>query len=262
MNKVLEQFSLKNRVAVVTGACGGLGRQLVSILLDAGASLILLDIDEKMLSDLAHELDNDDKVMTLVCDVTSKESIEHAIIATHQNFGRIDILVNCAGILGNTQLLFDITEDEWNHVLDVNLKGTWQCGSKVAKYMIEHQIQGKIVNISSALGYISCLRRIPYAPSKAAVEHLTRNMAMELIEYGINVNCLAPGMINTPMVRQLLRGEAGAKWRQVMPMQRAADPEELCGPLLLLASDASSYMTGVILRVDGGLAYQGVPLPE
>lgn len=262
MNSWINQFSLENRVAIVTGACGGLGRVLAAILLDAGATVILADINPQALVDLKNEFNNSDKVMTYTCDVTSKNNIESLIQTVDKQYGHIDILVNCAGVLGNTALLFDVTEDEWHQVFDINLKGTWMFGTAVAKYMVDHKIKGKIINISSALSYISCMRRIPYAPSKAAVEHLTRNMAMELVGHNISVNCLAPGMINTPMVTQLLEGEAGKKWRQVMPMQRAAEPTELTGPLLLLASDASSYMTGVILRVDGGLAYQGVPLPE
>lgn len=258
----IDVFSLEDKVAIVTGATGGLGRALVPILIDAGATVILVDLDRDGLESFTNELNNPEHAVPLHCDVTSTHSIDDAIAAVDKQFGRIDVLINTAGILGDTHTLFDITEDEWEHVLDVNLRGTWRFGTKVAKYMVEKNIKGNIINISSALGYISCRARIPYAPSKAAVEHLTRNMAMELVDHGIRVNCLAPGMINTPMVAEMLAGEGGKKWDAVMPMHRPAEAIELCGPLLLLASDASSYMTGVILRVDGGLAYQGVELPE
>jgi 3-oxoacyl-[acyl-carrier protein] reductase len=132
----------------------------------------------------------------------------------------------------------------------------------ISKYMIANQLAGRIINISSSLGLRSQLKRIPYATSKAAVEHLTRNLAMELIQHGIRVNCLAPGWMNTNMVKNILAGEEGEKWRASIPMRRAAEPAELAGPLLLLASQASSYMTGTILRVDGGYAYCGIELPE
>jgi len=262
MKNWIEQFSLTNKTVIVTGATGGLARELVRILLDAGANIVLADIDKQALADFLQELNAADRVITQVCDVTSKKDIKEAIVQTHKTFGRIDILINCAGVLGGDVSMFDVTESDWDKVIDVNLKGTWLFATEVARHMVENNIKGKIINISSALGYLSCLKRIHYAPSKAGVEHLTRNMAMELIDYGIAVNCLAPGWINTPMVKQILEGPKGDKWREVIPMKRAADPKELCGPLLLLASEASSYMTGVVLRVDGGSACCGVQLPK
>jgi len=110
--------------------------------------------------------------------------------------------------------------------------------------------------------WVSQLKRVPYATSKAAVEHLTRNMAMELVRHNIRVNCLAPGWMNSQMVEEMLYGPEGDKWRKTIPMRRAAEPEELTGALLLLASQASSYMTGSVVRVDGGYAYCGLELPE
>lgn len=259
----IDQFSLKNQVAIVTGAVGGLGRELVAILIDAGAKVVLADTDESKLNELSAQLDRSSgSILAQVCDVTQPDDLLRLIHNTDQRFKSIDVLVNCAGVLGSDSLLFGVTENEWDSVLSVNLKGTWMAATAVCRYMVERHIEGRIINISSSLGYRSQLKRIPYAASKAAVEHLTRNMAMELVEHKIRVNCLAPGWMSTPMVREILDGPEGAKWRRAIPMGRAAEPSELTGALLLLASRASSYMTGTVLRVDGGYSYCGIELEE
>lgn len=261
--KWIDQFSLKNQVVVVMGAAGGLGCELAAILADAGASLVLADTDEFKLDQLSREIDpSGQKVFAQKCDVTSKQDILSLIDKAHDKFKSIDVLINCAGILGSDELLFDVTEKDWDDILNVNLKGSWLAATHISKYMATHKIQGRIINVSSSLGLRSQLKRVPYATSKAAVEHLTRNLAMELVSHNIRVNCLAPGWIETNMVKNLLEGSEGKKWRDAIPMGRAARPSELTGPLLLLASKASSYMTGAIVRVDGGYSYCGIELPE
>lgn len=261
--KWIEQFSLEHQVAVVMGAAGGLGRELVKILADAGASVVLADTDELALMALSKEIDpSGKKVLIQKCDVTKEQDILCLIDHVNSQFKAIDVLVNCAGILGPDELLFDLSEPDWDAVLNVNVKGSWLAAKHISQYMATHHIQGRIVNISSSLGLRSQLKRVPYATSKAAVEHLTRNLAMELVKYDIRVNCLAPGWMNTNMVKEILDGANGQQWRNAIPMGRAANPSELTGPLLLLASKASSYMTGSILRVDGGYSYCGVELPE
>jgi NAD(P)-dependent dehydrogenase (short-subunit alcohol dehydrogenase family) len=259
----VEQFSLKNQVAVVTGAAGGLGRELVAILAEAGARIVMADTDEGPLSGLSLKIDpSGEKVLLQKCDVTRKQDVLNLIHEADRKFHSIDVLVNCAGILGDDAFLFGTTEDDWDQVLNVNLKGTWMAATEVSRYMAEHAIEGSIVNISSSLGLRSQLKRVPYAASKAAVEHLTRNLAMELVAHKIRVNCLAPGWMNTAMVKSILSGPEGEKWRRAIPMRRAADPAELTGALLLLASKASSYMTGTVIRVDGGYSYCGIELPD
>jgi len=261
--KWISQFSLENQVAIVTGAAGGLGQQLVNILLDAGVKIALVDVDKKKLNAFSKKIDpSNTKTITQVCDITQKKDVVHLIDVIDHKFEKIDILVNCAGILGADSPLLDVKETEWDEVINVNLKGTWLISTEVSRYMIERAIKGKIINISSSLGLRSQLKRIPYAASKAGVEHLTRNMAMELVQHNIRVNCLAPGWMNSEMVEKILNGPDGPKWRKTIPMHRAAEPEELTGALLLLASEASSYMTGSIIRVDGGYAYCGIELPE
>ncbi len=261
--KWIDQFSLENQVAIVTGAVGGLGRELVAILLDAGARIVLADTDENKLKELSEQIDpSGAKILAQVCDVTRPRDVLRLIHNTDHKFGSIDVLINCAGILGTDSLLFAVTENEFDSVLNVNLKGTWMTATEVSRYMAERAIEGRIINISSSLGFRSQLKRVPYAASKAAVEHLTRNLAMELVKHKIRVNCLAPGWMSTEMVRSILAGPDGEKWRSAIPMGRAAEPSELTGALLLLASKASSYMTGTVLRVDGGYSYCGIELPD
>jgi 3-oxoacyl-[acyl-carrier protein] reductase len=261
--KWIDQFSLEKQVAIVTGAAGGLGSELVKILMEAGADVVLADSEEIRLNGLAQELDpSGQRLLVQKCDVTKERDILSLIDRAHQKFGKIDILVNSAGVLGPDAAWSNVLESDWDGVLDVNVKASWMAATHVSKYMITNHLAGRIINISSSLGLRSQLKRIPYATSKAAVEHLTRNLAMELIQHNIRVNCLAPGWINTNMVKSVLQGEEGEKWRASIPMRRAAEPSELAGPLLLLASHASSYMTGTILRVDGGYAYCGIELPE
>ena len=261
--KWISQFSLENKVAIVTGAAGGLGSELVKIILDAGAFVVLADRDKTKLDEFSESLSIfKDKLLTHECDVTAEEDIHRLIAQTHQVFKNIDILINCAGILGQDASLFDVTGADWDSVINVNLKGTWMASTHVAQYMVAQHIEGSIINISSSLGLRSQLKRIHYATSKAGVEHLTRNLAMKLVRHKIRVNCLAPGWMNTEMVNNILSGTDAQKWRNSIPMGRAADPSELTGALLLLASKASSYMTGSIVRVDGGYAYSGIELPD
>lgn len=259
----VDQFSLKDQVAVVTGAAGGLGRELATILADAGTRIVLADTDESKLNPLSQKIDpTGERVLVQKCDVTQKTQILQLVHDTDKKFRSIDVLINCAGILGDDAFLFGVTESEWDKVLNVNLKGTWMAATEVSRYMVEHAVEGSIINISSSLGFRSQLKRVPYAASKAAVEHLTRNMAIELVQHKIRVNCLAPGWMNTAMVKSILDGPDGEKWRHAIPMRRATDPAELTGALLLLASRASSYMTGTVLRVDGGYSYCGIELPD
>ena len=256
---ILDQFLMKDEVIVVTGAGGGLGSELVKILAAAEATVVLVDQNIHPIQTLAENLQQQGGQATAYeCDVTDPEAIKELIASIDKDHGRLDVLVNSAGILGADNPMFEVQASDWDAVMNVNLKATWQASTFVADYMIKNQTAGRIVNISSSLGGRSQLKRIHYATSKAGVEHLTRNMAMELVKSNIRVNCLAPGWLATPMVQDILNGPQGAHWRKAIPMGRAANPEELTGSLLLLASKASSYMTGSVLRVDGGYAYRGI----
>lgn len=253
-------FNIDDDIIIITGACGGLGRQIARIILEAGATAVCLDQDSHRLPALVNVLGQKKACDTMVCDVTSSDSISSVLEQVMAKYHRIDALINCAGILGQSHSIFDIEESDWDQVQQVNLKGTWLMSTAVARVM-RSQKQGRIVNISSSLGLRSQPQRLHYAASKAGVEHLTRNMALEWAKEGIQVNCLAPGWMNTPMVEDILSGPQGSHWRHTIPLSRAADPEELAGALLLLCSSASSYMTGSILRVDGGYCLNGIASP-
>ena len=256
----LELFSMNNEVVIVTGAAGGLGCELARILAAANANVVLVDINENGLTELSDELTSQGFSATAkVCDITNAQSIETLVQDIDSQYQRIDGLVNCAGILGSNDYMFDIAADEWDAVMKINLKATWQMSTCIAAYMIEKSIHGRIVNISSSLGGRAQLKRIHYATSKAGVEHLHAKYGDGTgQEKHIRVNCLAPGWLATPMVKEILDGPEGDHWRKTIPMGRAADPHELTGALLLLASRASSYMTGSVLRVDGGYSYRGI----
>ena len=204
---ILDQFLMKDEVTVVTGAGGGLGSELVKILAAAEATVVLVDQNIHLIQTLAENLHQQGGQATAYeCDVTDPEAIKELIASIDKDHGRLDVLVNSAGILGADNPMFEVQAFDWDAVMNVNLKATWQVSTFVADYMIKNQTAGRIVNISSSLGGRSQLKRIHYATSKAGVEHLTRNMAMELVKSNIRVNCLAPGWLATSM------GSRHLKW--------------------------------------------------
>lgn len=254
-----EQFNLNHNVAIVTGAAGGLGQEIAKILAEAGATIVLTDLDEHALKTIERSLtEAGHEAHALQCDIRNEVQVSQFIDKVDTLYQRIDVLINCAAVLGNDATVFDIEIDDWDNVMSTNLRGSWLLSKLVANYMVRKNTKGRIVNISSSLGLRAQLKRVHYSTAKAGVEHLTRNLAMELIKYGIRVNCLAPGWIATPMVNQILETPEGEALMKTIPMKRAAHPREMSGALLLLASQASSYMTGTVVRVDGGYCYCGI----
>lgn len=247
-------FSLSGRHAVVTGAASGLGRQCAVTLAKAGASVTLIDIDKPGLAETAKIIQGaGGTAQELAIDVTQHDQIVHGVAQAITELGPIHILVNSAGI-AIWKAVLDVTEQEWDRLVAVNLKGIWLISQAVARHMVEQRIAGSIINISSADSHRAQKNLTPYAATKAAVNHLTRNMSYELAKHGVRVNVLAPGGMLTNMVKDFLKTPDGQAAVWTVPFKRFAELHELDGPLLLLASQASSYMTGSVLTVDGGLS--------
>jgi len=248
------QLRLDGKVALVTGAFGGLGREFAHILARAGASVALAGrrVDEGRA--LAGTMRQAGATVTAVAmDVTDRASVDAALAEAAGSLGEIDVLVNNAGV-AITRPFLDLTERDWANVLDVNLDGAFRVAQAVARRMRDAGRGGSIVNIASVLAERVAAQVAPYAASKAALVQLTRAMALELARHRIRVNALAPGYVETELNRDFFATEGGAALVKRIPQRRLGRVEDLEAPLLLLASDASAYITGATLVVDGGHA--------
>ena len=248
------QLRLDGKVALVTGAFGGLGREFAHILARAGASVALAGrrVDEGRA--LAGTMRQAGATVTAVAmDVTDRASVDAALAEAAGSLGEIDVLVNNAGV-AITRPFLDLTERDWANVLDVNLDGAFRVAQAVARRMRDAGRGGSIVNIASVLAERVAAQVAPYAASKAALVQLTRAMALELARHRIRVNALAPGYVETELNRDFFATEGGAALIKRIPQRRLGRVEDLEAPLLLLASDASAYITGATLAVDGGHA--------
>ena len=247
-------FRLDGRVAVVTGASAGIGEALAEGLAGAGAKVVLaarrLDRLEALAARLAA---SGAETHAVACDVARADDVERLAAETQQRFGRIDVLVNNAGFVEVVPAESE-TQGSFESVLDVNLTGTFRCAQRFGREMLA-QGNGAIVNVASILGVVG-VGQIPqasYAASKGGVVNLTRELAAQWARRGVRVNALAPAWFPSEMTADMFAEEASRNWmRQRTPMGRAGRVEELVGPLLFLASDAASYVTGHILLVDGG----------
>ena len=247
-------FELTGQVAVVTGAGRGIGRAIALALAEAGADVALLARtgDELTETRAAVEALGRRAVAALV-DVSDGASVRRAAAEVLAFFaGRVDILVNNAGVAGRMSII-DLTEEEWDRVLDTNLKGTFLCTQAFVPPMIARG-RGRIVNIASTFGMVGHPDRAAYAASKGGIVQLTRQLAAELAEHAITVNAVGPAIIKTAMVEPLIRpgmayGELGLR---KTPLGRFGEPEEVAWPVVFLASQAASYITGQTLMVDGG----------
>ena len=247
-----ELFNLKGRVALVTGASGGLGRQFALTLSRAGASVVLAARRKTRLQQLAKDIEsNGAKAVPVVMDVTNADSIRDGFVAAERAFGTVTILVNNSGIASATPAL-EIDEADWNRTMDTNLKGAWLVAQEAARQMVTAETHGSIINIASILAFRVAKDLAPYAASKAALLQLTRSLSLEWARHKIRVNAIAPGYIITDMNREFFQRAESADVIKRIPQRRVGTPEDLDGALLLLASDASSYMTGSTIVVDGG----------
>ena len=247
-----ELFSLAGQVALVTGASGGLGAHFAQVLATAGATVaVAARRDDRVAAVVSEIVSTGGRALAVSLDVTNLESVAGAFDVTEQDAGLVTVVVNNAGIIDGERAL-DVSESEWDRVIDTNLKGAWVVAQEAARRMIAANIGGSIVNIASILGFRVSGRIAPYAISKAGVVQMTKALALEWSRYNIRVNALAPGYVETDINREFLKSDAGAKLIRRIPQRRIGRPEDLDGSLLLLASDASGYMTGSIIPVDGG----------
>jgi NAD(P)-dependent dehydrogenase (short-subunit alcohol dehydrogenase family) len=246
-------FDLSGETVLITGGGTGLGRGFARTLAGAGARVILCARRLEKLEEAAAMIRNaGGEAHCLSLDVTNSESISVSL-AQAAKIAPISTLVNNAGT-GSDRLLQDSSEDEWDGVVDTNLKGSWLVAREVVRQMIARGTGGSIVNIASVLGSSVQIGTGPYAAAKAGLIHLTRAMALEWARHGIRVNAIAPGYYHTEMAASYLDSEYGQKLTRRIPMRRLGRSEDLDGAILLLASRASAYMTGTVVTVDGGLS--------
>ena len=243
---------LNGRTALVTGASRGLGRHFANVLARAGAAVVVTARQLESLQPVCDEISSaGGDAVAVAMDVSDPSSVTAAVANVVRRFGKLDILINNAGVTV-TKPFLEVTEAEWDRVVDTDLKGVFLVGQAAANAMKMQGSGGAIVNIASILGLRVAGQIAAYIASKAGVVHLTKAMALELARYNIRVNALCPGYIETDLNRDFFASDVGQKLIGRIPQRRIGQLAELEGPLLLICSDAGSYMTGSVLVVDGG----------
>lgn len=252
---VLDRFSLKNYCSIVTGGAMGLGKAMATALAEAGSDLVIADINTDVAEQTAAEFRAlGVRALVVKTDVTDPQTVDSMVNQVMAEFGRIDVLINNAGIAVHEKAE-NLKLADWNRVLDVNLNGVFIVSQAVGRIMIEQQ-RGSIINISSMSGIIvnTPQAQSAYNVSKAGVIMLTKSLAAEWAGHHIRVNTIAPGYMKTELTRPYFEGngEMVRKWMELTPMHRPGTPDELEGLAVYLASEVSSFMTGSVLTIDGG----------
>lgn len=252
-------FDLDGQVAIVTGASGALGAAFARALAEHGAKVGLAARRVDRLTALAEEIAaSGGRALPVRMDVTDSESIRSAVDTVEEELGPIQILVNNSGVV-ERKPIFEHDENDWDTVVDTNLKGAWLLSLDVSRRLADRGLPGSIVNIASILGYDRVSSQVhEYCASKAGLVQLTKSMATELARYNIRVNAIAPGYIVTEINRAFLTGEGGDALRKRIPQRSFGEVEDLEAVLLTMASSAGRYMTGSVVTVDGGLSVSSV----
>ena len=251
--RAADLFSLKGRVALVTGASSGLGTQFAKALADNGAAVALRARRADRLADIKKAIEAaGGRAVAIEADVTDRAAMLRAFDATEAAFGTVTILVNNAGIAQSSKRAIEVTAEEWRKVLSVDLDAVFYNAQEAARRMLAAKQPGAIVNIASVLGFGVSKGVAAYATAKAAVVQVTKALAVELAFKGVRVNAIAPGWFVTEINDKFLAGEAGEALKRAIPAGRFGKDGDLDGALLLLASDAGSYITGATIVVDGG----------
>lgn len=245
------------RIAIVTGGAGGLGVAIAGALLETGHKVVLTDLSEEALRQVREkEFKNSEHVLALQCDVVDRPGVEDMVSKTVAAFGHVDALVNCAGV-GKLTPFLEMAPDRWEQTIAVNLTGTFHCSQVVAKEMIRRR-SGRIVNIASISGMRAGFGRAAYGTSKAAVIHFTKQLAVELGPYGITVNGVGPGPVDTELAIANHSPEMREDYHTMIPLARYGTPEEIGDAVAYLCSDGARYVNGQTLFVDGGFLAGGV----
>jgi len=244
-------MKLKDRVGVITGAARGIGRTIALTFVREGARVVLVDVEKERLETFKEEIEKKGgQAIAISCDITKSSEVKAMVDQAKKVFGRIDILVNNAGII-RRGTIETVTEEDWDRVMEVNLKGTFLCSKAVVEVM-KKQGYGKIVNVSSIAGKMGDITSAPgYGPSKAGVDALTKTLARQLAPHGINVNAVSPHAIETEMSAQWSE-ERRKEIIASIPLGRLGKPEDVAEAVLFLSSDEASFITGEILDVNGG----------